>query len=123
MKIKKKIEEFKKIEKNLADAKKNIISQQNILSQEEFKFKVDEHQKKVLEYQNQQKINFDNLNQKKIELSNKLLKEINEILIKYSTDNSIGLILKKETTLVSQKNSDITQFILESLDKNIKSVD
>ena len=61
---KKKIEEFKKIEKNLADAKNKILSQKNILSDAEFKLKVDEHQIKVNDYQNKQKKNFENLNKK-----------------------------------------------------------
>ena len=120
---KKKIEEFKKIEKNLADAKNKILSQKNILSEEEFKLKVDEHQIKVNDYQNNQKKNFENLNKKKLELSNKLLKEINDILVKYSKDNSIDLILKKETILISQKNSDITQLVLKNLDNKIKKID
>ena len=120
---KKKIEEFKKIEKNLADAKNKILSQKNILSDAEFKLKVDEHQIKVNDYQNKQKKNFENLNKKKLELSNKLLKEINDILVKYSKDNSIDLILKKETILISQKNSDITQFVLKNLDNKIKKID
>jgi len=120
---KKKIEEFKKIEKNLADAKNKILSQKNILSDEEFKLKVDEHQIKVNDYQNKQKKNFENLNKKKLELSNKLLKEINDILVKYSKDNSIDLILKKETILISQKNSDITRLVLENLDNKIKKID
>ena len=120
---KKKIEEFKKIEKNLADAKNKILSQKNILSDEEFKLKVDEHQIKVNDYQNKQKKNFENLNKKKLELSNKLLKEINDILVQYSKDNSIDLILKKETILISQKNSDITQLVLKNLDNKIKKID
>ncbi|WP_440937929.1 OmpH family outer membrane protein [Candidatus Pelagibacter sp.] len=120
---KKKIEEFKKIEKNLADAKNKILSQKNILSDAEFKLKVDEHQIKVNDYQNKQKKNFENLNKKKLELSNKLLKEINDILVKYSKDNSIDLILKKETILISQKNSDITRLVLENLDNKIKKID
>ena len=120
---KKKIEEFKKIEKNLADAKNKILSQKNILSDAEFKLKVDEHQIKVNDYQNKQKKNFENLNKKKLELSNKLLKEINDILVKYSKDNSIDLILKKETILISQKNSDITQLVLKNLDNKIKKID
>ena len=42
----KKLEANKKIEKKLEDQKKDILSQQNILSEEEFQQKVLSHQKK-----------------------------------------------------------------------------
>lgn len=117
------IQKLKDIEKNLKSAKEKIISQKNILNQEEFNKKVEDHQLKVVNYQSKKNKSLDLMNKRKLELTNKLLKSINEIIINFAKQNSIDVILKKETILVSQSNVDITKEILELINKNIKNID
>ena len=80
------------------------------------KNKIQAHQLKVNEYQQKKIKDMDEIKTYKLELSNKLVKEIDKILIEYSQKNSIDVILKKEAILVSKKLY-ITNSILQELDK------
>ena len=59
---------------------------------------------------------------KKVELSNKS-KVLNDILIEYSNENSIDAIFKKESILISQNKSDITNIILDRLNNKLNKID
>ena len=117
-----KIEEFKKIENELLKSKEKILAQKNILNENDFKNKIQAHQLKVNEYQQKKIKDMDEIKTYKLELSNKLVKEIDKILIEYSQKNSIDVILKKEAILISKKNLDITNSILQELDKKVKKI-
>ena len=117
-----KIEEYKKIENELLKSKEKILSQKNILSENDFKNKIQAHQLKVNEYQQKKIKDMDEIKTYKLELSNKLVKEIDKILIEYSQKNSIDVILKKEAILISKKNLDITNSILQELDNKVKKL-
>ena len=118
----KKIEEFKKIENTLLKKKNEILSKQNILSKEDFEKNVIEHQNKVADLQRKKKKNFDEFNNKKINLTNLLLKEIDKILLDYSKTNSIDMILKKEFLIISNSKLDITKDILVLVDNEVKQI-
>ena len=118
----KKIEEFKKIEDTLLKKKNEILSKKNILTKEDFEKNVIDHQTKVNEFQRKKKKNFDEFNNKKINLTNLLLKEIDKILLSYSKTNSIDMILKKEFLIISNSKLDITKDILELVDKEVKQI-
>ena len=118
----KKIEEFKKIENTLLKKKNEILSKQNILSKEDFEKNVIDHQNKVSDLQKKKKKNFDEFNNKRINLTNLLLKEIDKILLDYSKTNSIDMILKKEFLIISNSKLDITKDILELVDKEVKQI-
>ncbi|WP_440930942.1 OmpH family outer membrane protein [Candidatus Pelagibacter sp.] len=118
----KKIEEFKKIENSLLKKKNEILSKQNILSKEDFEKNVIEHQNKVADLQRKKKKNFDEFNNKKINLTNLLLKEIDKILLDYSKTNSIDMILKKEFLIISNSKLDITKDILVLVDNEVKQI-
>ena len=45
------------------------------------------------------------------------LKEINKIMISYIEKNSIDIVIKKENLITGKKELDITEFILEELNK------
>ena len=47
---------------------------------------------------------------------------INPILTKFSDDNKISLILKKKDIIIGKSNLDITDKIIELVDKNIKKI-
>ena len=117
-----KIKEFKKIENELLKSKEKILAQKNILNENDFKNKIQAHQLKVNEYQQKKIKDMDEIKNYKLELSNKLVKEIDKILIEYSQKNSIDVILKKEAILISKKNLDITNSILQEFDKKVKNI-
>ena len=49
--------------------------------------------------------------------------KIDKIVIDYAKANSIDLLLKKDTLIVSNSKLDITKNILEKVDKTIKKID
>ena len=108
------------------DAKKlkkqeiKLISQKNILSEVDFQANIN---KLKIEFNNfnvnRDKISkdFDNL---RIENMNKLMKLINPILVNYSNDKSISMILNKKNLIIGKIELDITDEIIKIMNKDIK---
>ena len=119
----KKLEANKKIEKKLEDQKKDILSQQNILSEEEYQQKVLSHQKEVQEYQIKKNNEIKEMNRKHIDLTRNFMKKIDKILLEYANMNKIDLVLKKEILIISNSNLDISKNVLEIVNKQIKKID
>ena len=113
---------FKNEEKKLAKTKSEILAQKNVISKDEFEQKVIKHQENLNIYQNKRKKSFEDMNNKKNNLTNSLLKKIDQILIDYSKNNSIDLVLKKESLIISNSNFDITKNILDLVNKTVKDI-
>lgn len=113
---------FKNEEKKLAKTKSEILAQKNVISEDEFEQKVIKHQENLNIYQNKRKKSFEDMNNKKNNLTNSLLKKIDQILIDYSKNNSIDLVLKKESLIISNSNFDITKNILDLVNKTVKDI-
>ena len=112
------LDSFKKIEDNLKKNEQDLISKKNILSQDEFKAKTIELRKKVLTYQSSRKKKTSQLNQKRMTATQQLFKEINPILATYSKENNIAFILDKRSVVTASTNLDITNAIIELLNKS-----
>ena len=113
---------FKNEEKKLAKTKSEILAQKNVISEDEFEQKVIKHQENLNIYQNKRKKSFEDMNNKKNNLTNSLLKKIDQILIDYSKNNSIDVVFKKESLIISNSNFDITKNILDIVNKTIKDI-
>lgn len=113
---------FKNEEKKLAKTKSEILSQKNVISKDEFEQRVIKHQENLNIYQNKRKKSFEDMNNKKNILTNSLLKKIDQILIDYSKNNSIDVVLKKESLIISNSNFDITKNILDLVNKTVKDI-
>ena len=92
------------------------------MSKNEFEKKILDHQKKVSEFQNKKQNDLNIINQKKLDLTNKLLSKLNDILIEYKQKNSIDMIVKKESVLIISSELDITKIILDEFNKKIKKL-
>ena len=122
-KIKKKnIEKFKEIEKNLIDKEKLLISQHNILDNNEFDKKLAILKKEVNKYKSDKKLHVDQLNKIKIDSTKQILKVLNPIITKYVDLNSISLVIPKKNIIIGKKNLDITDQIIKQLDENLKKL-
>ena len=110
-----------KQEKNFKEKETKLISQKNIISETEFANKANQLKKEIDELnQNRNKIIAD-FNKLKIESTNKLLKMINPILIKFTDDNSISFILQKKDLVVGKSELDITDEILKIVNNEVKT--
>ena len=73
-----------------------LTGEKNIISETDFKNKVDELKSEINNYNQNRKKMIEKFNKLKVENTNNLLKLINPILAKYSTENEISIILQKK---------------------------
>ena len=111
------------LEKKLEKNKNDILSKKNILKKEDFQKKVDEHQKNLSNYQLKKKQNLEKMNKKNLEYSRNFMIKIDKIVLEYSRENSIDLLLKKDALIISNSSLDITNEILTEVNNKIKKID
>jgi outer membrane protein len=111
---------FKKEEKKFKEKEKKLIAQKNIISETDFQNKVDELKSEIKNYNQDRNKMIGEFNKLKIENTNNLLKEINPILTKYSTENEISIILQKKDLIIGKKELDITDKIIIIINDEIK---
>ena len=114
------INDFKKTEKKLKDKEIKLITQKNILSSSEYEKNIISLRSEIDSYSNERKKIIKKINKLKIENTNKLLQQVNQVLIKYSEENSISIILQKKYIITGKTNLDISDDILKLVNKNVK---
>ena len=111
---------LKNEEKKFQEKETKLISQKNIISENDFKNKVDELKSEVKDYnQNRNKLMAD-FNKLKVNNTNNLLKLINPILVKFSNDNEIAIILQKKDLVVAKTQLDITDEVIKIVNSEVK---
>ncbi len=120
---KKTIEELKKVENELKEGESEIINQKNVISKEEFDKRLSELRVKAKDYQKQRNDNAKVLSQKRIKANEKLLSLIQPILTEYANANEIDIIFQKKSIVIGKTELDITNQILEILNKKHKKID
>jgi len=110
-----------KQEKNFKEKETKLISQKNIISESEFVNKAEQLKKEINELNKSRNKIITDFNKLKIENTNKLLKMINPILIKFSNDNSISLILQKKDLIIGNSEFDVTDKILKIVNNEVKT--
>ncbi len=116
----KNLKEFKITENNLKTKETKIISQKKLISNEEFQSSISKLRLEVKKYNNDRKKIINNFNRLKIVNTNNLLKMINPILIKYSNEKSISIILQKKDLIMGKKELDITGEVIKIVNSEIK---
>ena len=110
---------FESEAKKIKEQETKLISQKNILSEVDFQSNINKLKLEIKNYNdNRDKINND-FNKLRIDSTNKLLKLINPILVSYSNDKSISLILKKRDLVIGKTELDITAEIILIINKDI----
>ena len=119
--------EKKIISKNFKDKenliKKNeqlLISQKNILQEEEYKNKVNKIREDIKAYNNMKDEDLNNFNLRKEKISKSFLIEINKVLREYAESNNIDMILSSSQMLIGKSNLDVTENILKEVNNKIK---
>ena len=113
--------ELKNIQEKLKKKENDFKSKSNILNDDERKKTINKLRSDFNDFNNLKNKKEKEFNQKKAEYINKLLAEVNKILVTYVNKNSIDIVIKKENLITGKKDLDITKFILEELNKkNIK---
>ena len=107
-------------EQKLIEKEKSLISQKNILTDEEFSNQVEIIRKEIEEFKKNRtkKLNLLNINKDKI--SKSFLSEINIVLRDYAEKNKIDIIISSNQMLVGKSSLDVTENILKDVNKKIK---
>ena len=120
LKNKKNIEKLETKEKILKDLEKNISNQRNILSEKEFENKVKDLKAKVIIFRKDKDKLVQEFNDLKNNAIQNFMKNVEPLVSDYMKKNSINIVLAKKDVIIGKKNLDITNEILEIVDKNIK---
>ena len=118
-KFKQHTKKYKEIESGLIIKEKTLISQQNILNEEEFENKFNILSNEVKKYKKDKQADIESLNKFKIDNTKEILKVINPIITNFVDLNSISIVIPKKNIIVGKKNLDITDQILKLLNKSI----
>jgi outer membrane protein len=111
---------LKNEEKKFKEKETKLISQKNIISEADFKKKVDVLKSEVKIY-NQKRIKLiEDFNKLKVDNTNNFLKLINPILVRFSNDKEISIILQKKNLIVAKTELDITDEIINIINTEIK---
>ncbi len=116
-----KLKKLKSDELKLKEEEKKILSSKNIISNEEYVKIVNNFKKKVDNFKNTKNKDIENL--KKIRNAEiiRFFKLVNPIIEKIMEENSIEILFEKKNIFIAKSNYDITQIVIENINKNIKN--
>ncbi len=113
---------FLDIENSLKKEENDLLEKKNILSKEEYQKKADKLRKKVIDYQSQRRTSLDKIGNQRAQAKATLLKSIDPLLNSYIEENDISLIIDKKYTIGGKTSLDITNLIIEKLNKELQSL-
>ena len=113
---------FASIEENLKKEEVDLLEKKTILSKEEYSKKTDTLRKKVIDYQSQRRASLDKIATQRAKSREALLEAIDPILDTYIKENNISLVIDKKDMLGGNPENDITQTIVEKLNKELPSL-
>ena len=117
---KKNIENLKKKNKSLQELEITIKNKKNVISEDAFNKEVISFQKKVQEFKvekNEIVKNFNDFKRKELE---NIFKKISPIINDYMEENSISILLDSKNIFMGSKKSNLTEDILDSINKEFK---
>ena len=117
---KKNLDFLKEEEKRFKEKEKKLIAQKNIISENDYKNKVNELKSEINIYNQNRNEKIKKFNKLKVENTNNLLKLISPILAKYSTENEISIILQKKDLIIGKTELDITDEVITIINNEIK---
>ena len=117
---KKNLKFLKNEKKRFKEKETKLISQKNIISETDFKKKLDGLKSEIKDYNHDRIKMTEEFNKLKVDNTNNLLKLINPILVKFSTDKEISIILQKKDLVVAKIELDITDEIIKIVNAEVK---
>ena len=107
-------------EKILKDQETQIIKQKNIISEDSYKEKVNNLKNKIDIFKKDKDKLVKNFNQLRQQEINEFIKLVDQILGEYVEKNAIDLVLNKKDILMGKNEYNITNDILELVNKSNK---
>ena len=113
---------FKKKEDELKKKEQKIISQRNILEKSELENMLKKLQDEATVYGKEKTKRINKINELKIKSTELLFKEIEPILIQYSNENLISILLQKKNIVIGKSELNKTNEILKIVDQKISEI-
>ena len=110
-------------ENELKSEEADLLGKKNVLTKEEYKNNSENLRNKVLDYQKQRRAFLDKIAKQRSESRQILLQKIDPILKTYSRENNVTLVIDKKFILSGNTDLDITEIIVEKLNKEFPSLD
>ena len=118
-----KIKEFKLDENDLKNEENKILAKRNLISKEEINKELKLLNDKFQKYNQVKLKEIDILKKKRNRNIINFINQINPIIEKYMTDNSIYMLLDKKNVFIASKDYDITKNLIELIDNQIKTLE
>ena len=109
-------------ENELKSEESNLLGKKSVLTKEEYKKSSENLRKKVLDYQKERRAFLDKIAKQRTESRQILLQKIDPILKTYSQENNVTLVIDKKFILSGNTDLDITEIIVEKLNKEFPSL-
>ena len=117
---KKNLDFLKEEEKRFKEKEKKLIAQKNIISENDYKNKINKLKSEINIYNQNRNERIKKFNKLKVENTNNFLKLINPILTKFSIKNEIAIILQKKDLVIGKTELDITDEVIKIINNEIK---
>ncbi len=116
------IKDLKNKEKKIQEEEKKIIAQKKVISSEEYKKQVENLRSKVKSLQKERNNLIETVAKQRSKARNELLKNLNPIIKDYMKEKKIRMVVDKKSLLLADENLNITDDIINLLNKKIKSI-
>ena len=116
------IKQLKDKEKAIQKAEKKIIDQKKLLAAEDYKKKVTDLRNQVASLQKERNNLLESVAKQRAKAKSELLKNLNPIIQDYMKEKKIRMVIDKKGILLADENLDLTQEIIELLNKKLKSI-
>ena len=113
---------YKTNESKIENFKNKLITQKNVLSNDEYNKQVKSNEKEIINFNNEMNKMNEDLKLLQEKSKNKFLEQVNLILSSYAKSNSIDIILNSNSIILGQNILDITDEILVEFDKNVETL-
>ena len=114
--------EYEKIEKKLLKEEDDILKKKNVLDPEKYNQEIITFKSKIANLRKERKDKVSLIRNKNVKAKNDLVNHVTKILAEYSAKNEITLVLNKDSIILGKKNIDITEKILELLNKKVQNI-
>lgn len=116
-------EEIKTLEEEIIAERERLIEQQSVMAPDAFEEKVKDFEKKVQNSQINRQESVRKLELMVQQARSTILDELKPILVEYSKEEGITVILEKNTVILSSDEMDMTSAVMKKLDKKISKID
>ena len=117
-----KLDNFKQIEEKLKKEEIGLISKRNIMAREDFDKKVKVLNEEAQKYQDERRKWFDGITVKRNNARVEVLESLDPILTEHFEQNQISIMLYKRNIAIGSSELDITDAIIDELNKKLPSI-